>query len=135
MVGVVIGAQRIAVDHRGGRVFDVRGHRLLAQLHPSAGAVLGAQHEVPVAVEKENPRAALGQLAQVDGDRFGQVVSAVVADPDLEQVTENVERVGPASRAAQKVTQETPGLRAACLEVQVRDDIEQGITQGARPVR
>ena len=61
---------------------------------------------------------------------FGGGVGSIIADPDFEQVAEDIERTGPAGRAVQIVDQEPDGLRPTGIEMQVGDQVGDRITQG-----
>lgn len=138
LIGLIVGAQAVAVE-QGGRWKCVgKNDRLLQPLHAGAGAVVVTDQEVPIAAQEIHFDAAFSQFAQVSGNTIGQVIGTIVADPDFEQVAEDVKRAGPASRAAQEVQQHPGGFGVAGLQVEVGDQVDravvgQTITQRWRP--
>src|SRR5467141_2918871 len=90
------------------------------KLRPGFAAEALPDQEVAVAVHDAQPRAAPGQVAQQAGDdgieRLGK---AVIADPVLEQVAEQVQRVGGASFAIEEGDQALVGFGTILAEVEI----------------
>ena len=128
----IVSAQDVSVEQGSGRFGLGQAHGFVNQAHAGPPTVLLAEQEVPIAMNKEDLHAMVGQLAQCIGHALSQGIGRVVADPGLEQIAEDVEGTGAAGRAAQKVDQESSCLRPTCLEVQVGNALHQTITPGAR---
>lgn len=86
-------------------------------------------------MEEEQIGAGGAQLLQCGSDLTGRCLGPIVADPGFEQITEDVERAGPARRAAQEIQQKTRGLALTGLQMKVGDQIDRALTQGVRPAR
>lgn len=102
---------------------------LFDALHAGKPAIFVAEQEITIAGHEKQCRAGIGKGAEMGQQRSGDSAGRIVADPDFEQVTENVKRTGPASRAVQVVDQEFGGLRAACIQMQVGDQVDGSVSQ------
>ncbi len=93
--------------------------RISQQLAAGLVAEALAEHEVAVAVHQIDSDAALAQRTQGAGNRLLERRHGVVANPDLEEVTENVQGFGLGSARREKM-QERPGdIRAFLFQMQI----------------
>ncbi len=79
--------------------------------------------EVAVAVHHEHRRSSGRQLAQSahDGTKF-LLLDGLVADPVLEQVAEDVERIGRARAAVEKIEEQPGNGGAGAAEMQIGNE-------------
>ena len=80
---------------------------------------LRADQKVAVAVHHEHRRAALHACVQGAGDSTVKITRIVIAQPGLEQITEDVQRIGAARLLFQKPDEALGGVRALFAQVQV----------------
>ena len=64
----------------------------------------------------------VGQRLQLAGDERAGLGRIVVADPGLEQVAEDVQRIGAAGFAADELAEQFGDLRTLGVEVEVGDE-------------
>jgi hypothetical protein len=91
-VGFVVRAEQISVheQHRFAGESDDSG--VAQQPDPGAASEAPTEQEVPIAVHQKAGRARSYQVRQ--RRLHGSLAIVVVADPDVEQITEDVERIG-----------------------------------------
>ena len=126
LVRDIVGAQTVAVDQAGFGLQTLDQHGFIQRLHAGCPAISRSQQEVAVAADEVHRDLGRGEAREGSGNAIGQGVCAVVTDPDLEQIAENVKGAGPARRAAQEIQQERAGLRPPDLQVEVGDQIDRG---------
>src|SRR5690606_118284 len=120
-VGQVAGAQAVAVHQQ--HAFTAQGGD--AGIREQGAARLPAEapadEEVAVAVHEVDAGAGLAQLAQGARDSVLERAHAVIADPDLEEVAQDIQRFG-LHRAFAQETQKRPGdVRAFLFKMQIGD--------------
>jgi len=129
LIGAIGGAQGIAMRDQ---------HRLAVQLDDArvgdqarAGALREAilVQEVPIAMHHIARHPAPAQLRERAADAVAVRLVVVVAHPGLEQVPENVERLGAGSARGKKIDELRAGRRLAGIQVQIGD--EQGAQGGS----
>ena len=119
LVGVVFGAQAVAVHQQGAGAVQV-GHGAFVQQH--AAAVVGelvAEQKVPVAVHEEQLGPGVGKAPE-GVDRLaveGAVI--VVADPGFEQIPQHIEAVGLAGVVVEQGFQRGQVFRAGRIQMQI----------------
>src|SRR5688500_13680668 len=91
---MIVRAKRVAVRDEHAFAIELDDYRVRDQPRAGLVAELAAEQEVAVAVDHEAGDAALGQLADRTDDLRLLRVRVVVADPDFEEIAEDVERVG-----------------------------------------
>ena len=127
-VGLVGGAQAVAVHQQHAFAFQRDDAGVLEQRAAGLAAERPADQEVAVAMHQEDMRAGLAQLPQGGGDLVLEGRHAVVADPHLEEVAEDVQRIGP-HRAFLQKTQKRPGdVRAFLFKMQIGDQQDHSMT-------
>src|SRR5690606_9356968 len=122
------GAQAVAVHQQ--YPFAFQGHQAGIAEQRAAGLAAErlADEKVAVAMHEEDARAGLAQLAQGSGDLVLEGCHAVVADPDLEEVAQDVQRFGLDRPFAQE-TQKRPGdVRAFLFQMQIGDQQDHSTT-------
>ena len=119
----VVGAQRIAMHQQCRCAVEIDVCGVLEQTAAGGFFKAIAHQEVAVAVHHENRRAVLGQLAQPadDGTEL-LLLDGLVADPVLEQVAEDVERVRGTRAAAEKIEEQPSNGGAGAAEMQVGNE-------------
>ena len=121
-VGVVAGAQGVAVHEERALAVEVDHRRIGNQAQPGLRAEPRRHHEVAVAVH-EVRRDGAGRRAQQARDPRGKVErQPVVADPVLEEVAQDVEGVGARHGLGEEAREALGGRRAILREVQVGDE-------------
>jgi hypothetical protein len=123
----VVRAEGVAMQEQGGRTVQVDDLRLGQE---SQAAALGeglADEEVAIAVHEGHRHAGIAHRAQAlcDGRERGaeaRIVEHVVADPVLEQVAEDVERLRLRRLLGQESQEEGDDLRTAGVQVQIGDE-------------
>ena len=99
---------------------DLFEGRIRQQLRPGFPAEPLADQEIAVAVHDAQPHAAPGQVAEETGDDgIEGLVKAVIADPVLEQVAEEVQRVGGARFAFEEGDQALVRFGTILAEVEI----------------
>ncbi len=119
LVGAVVGAQQVAVQQQRRFAVQHRDRGIGQDRHARASRVLLAEQEIAVAADEEYRHAGIGQGAQPVGDEGAGGGRIVVADPGLEQVAEDVERVRAARLAVEEAAEQFRRRRARGVEVQV----------------
>ncbi|MNQ76823.1 hypothetical protein D3C85_916720 [compost metagenome] len=120
-VGLVLGAQAVAVHQEHG--LAVHPHQARVGQEGATGFVAKcrADHEIAIAVHQEDTRAAVGQFAQGLGDRMLEGRHGVVADPGFEEVAEYVEGFGLGGAALQEMKKRPGDIRAFLFKMQIGD--------------
>src|SRR5215468_3002141 len=101
---------------------ELGDHWIAQQAAAAARTEAGAEQEVAIAVEGEARDAAASELAQRAAHTLIARLLIVVADPRLEQVTEDVERLGRGCLSAQEVQKLLGGFRGGGIQMHVRDE-------------
>ena len=94
LIRVVVGAEHVAVHQQHPVSLDLDDGPVVQQLHAGRGREPRADQEVPVAMDEPARYARIRQLTQRGGNPTLVGIRVVVADPDLEQVPEDVQRAG-----------------------------------------
>ena len=102
LVAHVVRAQRVAVHEQYALAFDVDDARVGQDRHARAARVGVAEQEVAVAVHVEHGNAGSMKFGERVGDGVFQFARGIVADPRLEEVAEDVQRIGLAGFLAQE---------------------------------
>ena len=114
LIADVVGAQLIAMHDQRRRAMKVVHHRVRKQVAPLALREALAEQEIAVAAlqihRRSRPRK-LGEGARDAGSE--RIAQLVVAQPEVEQVAQDVERRGAAGRAAHECVKRGDELRAA----------------------
>jgi len=79
---------------------ELRERWIRQQSRPRHALEAGAQQEIPIAMHDEAGHAGGGEFSKAGTDSPLMRIEMVVADPELEQVTEDVQRAGPACRSS-----------------------------------
>jgi len=122
LVAVIFGAQQIAVGEDHPQVTGLQQHRIRQQAAAAAMFEAGTQQEVAVAADHVAGRFAVGVLAQRGADGIAHGLVVVVTDPALEQVAEDVQRIGFVRLAAQELQELRHRPGGAGIKMQVRDE-------------
>jgi len=122
LIGVIVGAQRIAVRQQHALVIELRDHGVRQELAAAALAEPAAEQEVTVAVQREAGNAARGERAQRAAHALVAGILIIVPDPRLEQVAEDVERFDTRGFGAEKPQELLGRLRRGAIQVHVRDE-------------
>ena len=103
-------------------VIELHDHRVGEQAAAATGAEARTQQEVAIAVQREagDSRGSDGTQRLADLLVAGSLV--VVADPGLEQITEDVERLRGARVGLEELEELIGRLRRARIEMHVRDE-------------
>src|SRR5437870_178011 len=122
LVRVIVGAERIAVGEQHWLPIELGDDRIAEQPAAAALAEALSQQEITVAVQREAGDAALGKRAQAQAHPLLVGILIVIAHPGLEQVAEDVERLGLPGLAGEKVEELLRGLRRGGIEMHVRHE-------------
>ena len=126
LVGGVIGAQQVAVADQHRRALQQDHRRIRQQAHARARRVVAAQQEVAVAVDEVHRRAGRIQRRQRLRHHAPALRGIVVADPGLEQVAEDVERLRARGDAAKEAEECLGRVGARIVQMQVGDEERRG---------
>src|SRR6185436_18740014 len=131
LVVQVVGAQRVAVHEQRAHALDLVHARVGEELRAGGGAKALADEEVAVAVHEVDRHAAAGEVREQPRDhRVERRLEIVVADPGLEEVAQDVERVGGARLSFEQLDEPLVRCRPLLGEVKVRNE-ERGHYAGA----
>src|SRR5574340_1352634 len=122
LVGRIVGTQGVAVHQQRRHTIQVDASGVGEQRHARFFHVARGQHEIPVSVHEIHRRTGIGQRLEMVRGIVRNLLVVVVADPGLEQVAQDVERVGTGNLFVEKVKKTPGGDRAFVGEVQVRDE-------------
>ncbi len=122
LVGDVVGAQQVAV-HQQDRFAVEHHHRRVGQdRHARATCICLAEQEIAVAADEMHPHAGIAQAVQPVGHERAGVGRIVIADPGLEQVAEDVQRIGLAGFAIHEAPEQFGDRRPLRVQVQVGNE-------------
>ena len=122
LVGDVVGAQQVAMQEQGRPAVQQHHRGIRQQAHPAPPRVACAEQEVAVAAHEGDRHAGIDQGAQPPGHEGAGLGRIVVADPGLEQVAEDVQRIGAARLAIQEAAEQLGDRGARRVEVEVGDE-------------
>jgi hypothetical protein len=91
-------------------------------MHAGALAVVLAEQEIAVAAQEIHPRAGIGKGAQPSRHAVLVPAGGVVAQPRLEQVAEDIQRVRAGRALSEKLLELRVDIGAARTQVQVRNE-------------
>jgi hypothetical protein len=121
LVSQVVGTQGIAVQEKYWRSIDLDPGRIDKNLQTGLTRETFADQKIPVAVHEEYLRAGIGKASQplrhIACERI--TVELVVADPILEQITQNVEGAGSGSSFCDEALEDLRDVRAFCAQVKI----------------
>jgi glutamyl-tRNA synthetase len=120
LIGDIARAQQVAVRNQHTLAIEVDDCRVRQQHAAGRGGETVTEQEVAVAVHDEDRHALRSELADGVENQFAVRVQVIVADPRLEQIAQDVERISPAGSVAQKLRKLQSGCRPGRIEVQVR---------------
>ena len=121
LVGDVARAVRVPVRDEDTFAVHVDHRRVFEQGHPCFGSEPLAEQEVAVAVHDVRGEAPSG-LGERVANRHRRGLVVVVADPNLDQVAQDVERVYVVAHRCQELLQSGEDVRTGGVDVQVRDE-------------
>src|SRR5690242_8632682 len=101
---------------------ELRDHRVGKYAAAAARAETRPEQEVTIAVEREAGDAARAELTQRAAHPLVAGFLVVVPDPCLEEIAEDIERLGRRCLLAQEAQKLLGGLRGGGVEVHVRDE-------------
>ena len=123
LVGVVVGAQRIAVHQQGAFTVQLDDGFIRQQREtglPAAKCCEIRKSRLPCMKLQATPRSASLRSAALTCRPVG--ARRIVADPALEQVAEDIQGVGLAGRVGQKAQKAVGDCGSGGVQVQVRDE-------------
>ena len=129
LIGPVGGTQRIAMREQHRLAVQVDDDRIGDQAHAGAARETALIEEVAIAVHDIARYPMLSEAGERHADAIPIRFVIVIADPGVEQVAENVERVGAAGAKREKVDELRAGRRLAGIQMQIGD--EQGSQGGS----
>ncbi len=122
LIRMIVGAQSIAVRQEHTLAVEFGDDWIRKQPRAGAVAKLAADKKIAVAVQDEARDAVLRKLTQAGANTLLVRVGVVVADPRLEQISEDVHSFGAGPVATQKFQELLYGLRRAAIQMNVRDE-------------
>ncbi len=123
LVGRIVGAQRITVGEQGGRAIQIEQRRVGQQRGMTGRGQFFIHQKIAVAVHDEDARALCVQRAQRVADGLVErLVEIVVARPILEQVAQDVERLGLRCSCRRKSQEQFRAMRMLAAQMQVGDE-------------
>jgi hypothetical protein len=119
---MIVRAERIAMGQKHPLAVELGNDGIREK--PAAGAVaeLAAQQEIPVPVEQEARDAPGSQRAQSFADEGFVGVGVVIADPRLEEIAQDVERLGACGVRVQEPEEPLDGSRLARIQMHIGDE-------------
>ncbi len=122
LVGMIVGAQRIAVHRQYGFPEEGDDQGVVQQLRAARFAEAVRQQKIAVAVHHEAGHAARGEFAQPGDGRRLRRVRRIIADPGFEQVTQNVQGGGVPGLGSQERQELLDDRRLRRVDMQIRDE-------------
>ena len=123
LIVVVVGTEGISVTQQCGATVQVQDMVFRKDRGPAGAGKLGTDQEVTIAVQEENRDAAVAVAAQ-GGDGFAMIIQGnVIAQPGIEQVTEDIQCVGLAACGCQKPVKQGCGAGLPRREMQIGNEI------------
>jgi len=119
LVFVIVRAQLIAVHQQDAFAAQVNARNLRQQLHARRIGIAFPDQKIPVAVRQVAGCAGIAEGLECRGDDRVIRVRVVIADPDLEQVAEDIQRVGLTRDGFQEANEALDGSWTRGVEVQV----------------
>src|SRR6202047_2857538 len=132
LVGMIVGAQRIAVREQHPLAVELRHHRIGEQAAAAALAETLTEQEVAIAVQREAGDTARAECAQSPAHPLLGGIAVVISHPGLEQVAEDVERLGGRGLGGEKPEELLRGLGRAGIQMHVRDEQARHAVTSAR---
>lgn len=120
----VIGTQDIAVEKDDGPVVRFQAFGLDQIVHARPAAVVVAEQEIAIAADEVDRGAGVGEAFEVFGDFKAQSPGRIVADPGLEQITENIQGARVGGRPGQKIPEQPDGFGPSGVQVKVGDQVD-----------
>lgn len=126
LVGVVIGAFRVAMNQHMALAAKLQ-HRGLADELASTGArEVGPEQEIAVADHDPDLHACAAQSGErIDNAQVERVADVVISDPELEQIAEDPEHFRLASRSRQEAHESSRARGSRGLQMKVGDEKNQ----------
>lgn len=122
LVGVIVGAEEIAVREQHRRIVEFGQHRIGKDAHARTGGETRAVQEIPIAVQDECDEPRVSRGPQRSAHPIAGRLRVVVADPGLKQIAEDVERFRAAGLMREESLELRNRLRGRGVEMQVRDE-------------
>ena len=122
LIGPIRRAQRIAVREQRALTVQINHHRVNQQ--SCAAALLEAllEQKVAIAVHDVTRYAARAQCAQRVADLLSMRVLIIVSDPGLEQIPEDVERIGAGGPSLEEIYELCADGRFQRIQMQIGDE-------------
>jgi len=122
LVAHIVRAEDVAVHEQHGFAVEIDRRTVLQQATAGIAAEVRADEKVAVAVHEVARYAGGGKPAQGGLYRGIGRFRIIVSEPDLEQVAEDVQRLGPAGLTLQEIDELRGDLRRVGVKVQVGDE-------------
>ena len=122
LVGVVVGAGRVAVHEQGGGAVQVDRRRVGEDARTGSRREALAEQEIAVAVHYRDGRCGRASAQRFDHLRIERIGQVVVARPVFEQVAEDVKGLSAAGRSGEKRDALLDDPRPRGREMQIGDE-------------
>ena len=122
LVGHVVGAQQVAVTEQHRPAVQVDHGGVGQDAEPGAAGVVLADQEITVAPDEVHRHAGGGHGLQRVGDGIGGGRGRVIADPGLEQVAQDVQRLGLRGFIAQERQEQLGNGWTAGVQMQIGNE-------------
>jgi hypothetical protein len=119
LVLVIVGAERVAVHEERALPVEIDHGGIFKELDPGLGGETAGDQEIPIPVHEIRRDSGFQEACDAAVERERE---PIVADPVLEEVAEDVERVGPGRRGAQEPFELRGRLGPRFVEMKVRDE-------------
>src|SRR4030067_1145655 len=132
LIGLVVGAQRIAMAEQRGSAIQVYQCGVGQQCDMAGVCQFFRHQEIAVSLHQEDACAMFTQLAQGGGGgAVERVVQIVIARPVFEQVAQDIQRFGLRGDMFGETQEQFAAARMCCAQVQIGD--AQGIRHDGNP--